>query len=87
MTSARFTCPSCGYQTITDEWDICPVCGWEYDEFQNASPDDDNGPNRVPLRIAQRNFLRHGTAKPGLREPAPNPSESYERDSNWHPLP
>lgn len=72
--------------TITDEWDICPICGWEYDEFQNSSPDDDNGPNRISLRLAQRNFLQLGTSKPLFRDPLANPDQKYMRDLSWKPL-
>lgn len=49
-------CPCCGYNTITDTYEICDICGWEHDPVQADYPDED-GANRVSLRTAQRNFL------------------------------
>ena len=39
------TCPCCGYKTITTEFDICEICGWEHNFYQEDNSEDDGGPN------------------------------------------
>lgn len=33
-------CPCCGEYKFTDEFDICPVCGWQNDPVQYSNPND-----------------------------------------------
>ena len=77
------TCPSCGYKTITDEYDICPICGWEHDVWQLNHPDDDGGPNYVTLRDAQKNFREIGASSPKRVRYSRPPSRNDIRDQNW----
>ncbi len=57
------TCPCCEYKTIGLEHEICHVCFWQCDRYQNTHPDDAGGPNRVSLREAQRNVAEVGAKK------------------------
>jgi hypothetical protein len=59
----RYTCPCCAYPTLTerDEYEICPLCGWEDDNQDD--PDADQvwgGPNSdYSLSEARRNFAEY----------------------------
>ncbi len=52
-------CPCCGIGTVTDEYDICLVCGWENDPIQNADPDFSGGANKESMNSHRANFLKH----------------------------
>jgi len=80
------TCPCCGYVVINDECDICQICGWQYDSYQRENPDDSNGPNRVSLRQAQQNYIRHGRADDPPTVSVRMPLDEEQRDSDWRPL-
>lgn len=77
-------CPCCGYRTITEEWDICEVCGWEHDSVQSNNPDYAGGANRPSLREAQRNFERFGAKDRDC--PNHGKPDGFERDPDWRPL-
>ncbi len=51
-------CACCGFSTIENGVisDICPVCFWQKDFYQEAHIDDNGGPNLVSLREAKGNF-------------------------------
>ncbi|WP_084299380.1 CPCC family cysteine-rich protein [Dyadobacter tibetensis] len=53
-------CICCGYHSIEGISDICPVCFWQKDIFQEKYIDDDGGPNLISLRISQENFNKFG---------------------------
>ena len=78
-------CPCCGFRTIQDTHDVCPVCRWEHDPVQSDDPDFPEGANRVSLRQGQRNFVEFGACE---REQLPHAHRPhvYERDPNWRPL-
>lgn len=79
-------CPCCGYQTITSEYDICPICAWEHDEAQERDPDSEIGANAVSLREAQRNFVAIGVCRPELKPIVREPRGSDKRSPTWTPL-
>jgi hypothetical protein len=83
---SMLTCPCCGYKTISEEYDICPICFWEYDPVQQSDPDYPRGANSTSLRQAQQNYLCFGaceeSAVKSVRKPAPNDV----RDSTWRIL-
>ncbi len=63
----RYDCPCCGCRTLLnpDQYEICPVCGWEDDRFPyETDAEARDGPNRLSLREAQANYARLGVAKP-----------------------
>ncbi|GAA4386841.1 CPCC family cysteine-rich protein [Hymenobacter koreensis] len=53
----NLTCACCGYKTIGREFEICYVCWWQKDSYQEeVNPDDDDGPNYVSLKVARENY-------------------------------
>ncbi len=58
-----YECKCCGCLTIEDEYDICPVCFWEADPYQEKYPDYEGGANKVSLIQAKENYLSFGAAK------------------------
>ena len=72
----------CGYLTLTDDdpnsYEICPVCYWENDRYQNENPDDDVGANPVSLNTARANYQSFGAksekAREHVRQPLPHES-------------
>ena len=59
----KYICPCCGqaaFDEPPEKYDICPVCGFEYDPVQLADPDYAGGANRTSLRMA-RNDVRRET--------------------------
>lgn len=52
-------CPVCGKYPFSEEndFDICPVCGWENDGDQLNNPDSDVGANSVSLNDARKLYL------------------------------
>ena len=61
-----FTCRCCGKLTIEerDDHEICEVCGWEDDQYQNEHPERGGGANVVSLNEAPRNVAEFGTSDP-----------------------
>jgi rubrerythrin len=55
-TIAFITCACCGEYTIpiNSEYEICPVCGWIADPYQNAHPDSTEGKNSICLHEARK---------------------------------
>lgn len=68
-------CKCCGCLTIEEEYDICPVCFWEADHYQEKNPDYAGGANDVSLIQAKENYLRFGACEQRfidhVREPLP----------------
>jgi len=60
----KINCPCCGYLTIEEEWDVCPVCYWENvgvmpnEYWQNWA----DGANHVSLDDAKKNYLLFGAS-------------------------
>jgi hypothetical protein len=80
------TCPCCGYRVISSNFEICGICGWEYDPAQNEHPDLRGPANRVTLREAQRNYLAFGAKDELHRASVSAPTPGDERDPQWKPL-
>ena len=54
-------CQCCGYNTISSSpisFEICEICFWQNDAFQNENPNDSGGPNNISLIQAQKNFIQ-----------------------------
>lgn len=59
----RYKCRCCGYYTLigTEEdiaWDICPVCFWENDVF-DENPEMYSGVNHMTLEQGRENFKKY----------------------------
>ena len=50
------SCACCGFLTIHQIKQTCPVCYWEEDSYQESQIDDSGGPNLICLREAKENF-------------------------------
>ena len=61
---ARTPCMCCGHLTIQEEYDICPVCGWEADGVQEADTTFAGGANEPSLEEARLNYGRFGSSNP-----------------------
>lgn len=53
-------CACCGELTVDEEYDICPVCGWEKDHVQERFVGFRGGANRLCLAEARENFRLYG---------------------------
>jgi hypothetical protein len=62
LSTNKKSCACCGYFTITEIKQTCPVCFWEEDSYQEFHEDDDAGPNRVSLRLAKENYKQIGAS-------------------------
>lgn len=58
-------CPVCGQHKFdfNDEFEICPVCGWEDDAVQRAEPDYPEGANGMSLNEYKRRAIAVGRIK------------------------
>ena len=53
-------CPVCGKFEFEGHasYDICEVCGWEDDGFQERHPDEDGGANHMSLNQAREAYAK-----------------------------
>lgn len=73
-------CTCCGYKTLEDDegsYDICPICFWEDDPYQNAHVYEAGGANTVSLIEAQKNYMDFGACE---RRVIPYTREPYNHD-------
>lgn len=58
----KYVCKCCGCAVMdsTDEYDICPVCFWERDFYQEKNPDYESGANSISLEQARKNYAECG---------------------------
>ena len=54
----KHACACCGYFTITEIFETCPVCCWEESFYQEEQIDDNGGPNTITLRESRENFKK-----------------------------
>jgi hypothetical protein len=85
----KYTCPCCGYMTLSDppgHFDICPICYWEDDNIQRDDPDYWGGANDLSLRDAQKNFAAFGAKDKRYIDVVRKPMEDEVFDPTWKPL-
>jgi len=56
-------CACCGFSTISEIKETCPICFWEEDFYQEEHLNDAGGPNHVSLREAKENFKAFGACE------------------------
>lgn len=55
----KYQCACCLCYTIFREFDICPVCYWEANWYQEEHDIlDDAGPNRVSIIDGRKNYIK-----------------------------
>ncbi len=56
----KIKCNCCENYTIEGLFDICPVCFWQKDDYQERHIEDDAGPNYLSLNRAIINYKTCG---------------------------
>ena len=57
----KLKCPCCGYLTIQEDFDVCPVCYWEHDPVQESDEKSYMGANNnTCLLYARLTYLFFG---------------------------
>ncbi|RZJ24786.1 MAG: hydrolase [Brevundimonas sp.] len=82
------TCACCGYRTLLEgagSYETCPVCWWEDDPVQMASPLLRGGANTVSLAEAQLYFISAGVSDPRFTAHVRPPADDAA-DPAWRPL-
>lgn len=46
-------CPVCGQTELVDDGDVCDVCKWFHDRYQEEFPDEEDCENRMSLNQAR----------------------------------
>ncbi|MGN1134738.1 MAG: CPCC family cysteine-rich protein [Oscillospiraceae bacterium] len=71
----KYVCKCCGNAAMNsaDEYDICPVCFWERDLYQEREPDAAGGANKVSLNEAKRNYAEFGACEKRFAEKVRKP--------------
>ena len=89
MTAPRYTCPCCGFRTLTGpgNYDLCPVCFWEDDGMHDNDAASVEGPNGITLAEGQRLYQRYGSSALHCLSKARPPATEEPRDPDWQPQP
>ena len=88
MTKTLYTCPCCGYRTLSDSpgsYEICHVCFWEDDQIQVLDPWFAGGANKPSLVEAQKNFARIGACDENGKTFVKGILPGDEKDPEWRP--
>jgi len=68
----KYKCPCCGHYTFDEPtgntYDICPVCFWEDDGWQQDDPEKAGGANKVSLNQAKKNYRAFGACAPEMKQ-------------------
>ena len=75
MEMGKSKCACCFYYTVEGISDICPVCYWQKDFYQEEHIDDDSGPNATSLRESRENYKKYGVMDLEFREHVRPPLE------------
>jgi len=78
-------CKCCGYNTISPSqisFEICEICFWQNDAFQNENPNDSGGPNSISLNQARKNFIQFGACEFDMIVLVRKPYDSEFRSDN-----
>lgn len=61
----KIKCACCGFLILNGNVisDICPVCFWQTDFYQEKHIDDSGGPNLISLLQARENFKSFGAVE------------------------
>jgi Cysteine-rich CPCC len=90
MAEPRYTCPCCGFRTLSrgpGDYDLCPVCFWEDDGMHGDDAASRQGPNGMALAEGQRLYRRYGASALHCLSKARPPAVNEPRDPDWQPQP
>jgi len=82
----NFTCPCCGYRTLSGfpgSYEICDVCFWEDDPVQLLDPGYAGGANRLSLIECQANYASLGGTEDRFVSHVRPPLGNEDRDPEW----
>ena len=82
MENKNKKCACCGFLTLEGMFDICPVCYWQKDFFQEEHIDDNGGPNLVSLREAKENFKKYSAIERRFKEVVRLPTDAEKSINN-----
>ena len=89
MSKPGFTCPCCGYQTLSEppgSYEICTVCYWEDDLVQLLDPAYSGGANSLSLIECQKNYSLLGACEDRFLKSVRAPDKDEVRDKEWRPV-
>jgi hypothetical protein len=66
--------------------DICPICFWQDDAGSLRYASVADGPNKVSLIEAQRNFAACGGSEPRFLAQVRAPAAADQREPGWRPI-
>ncbi|MDH6365273.1 hypothetical protein M2139_002298 [Enterococcus sp. PF1-24] len=62
QNNENIPCPCCGYLTVKEKYDICPLCFWEMDPVAEKYPNEIIGANQLSLQQAREDFQKRQRA-------------------------
>ena len=89
MKKNRYTCPCCGYITLSEwpgSYGICHVCFWEDDPVQILDPWFEGGANRPSLLQAQAAYVTFGAMEQRFLANVKGVLPGDVRDPQWRPV-
>jgi hypothetical protein len=84
-----YACVCCGYLNIREPLEgheICKICFWQDDIFDLVFADKLCSVNRVPLVVAQRNFINFGASEREMRSFTVVPQTDNRKDVSWRTI-
>ena len=72
-------CACCGFLTVTEEHEVCPVCFWEEDKVQNADVLYEGGANEMNLKTARENYRKYGAVSEKYIDKVRKPKKEEEK--------
>ncbi|OTG90222.1 CPCC family cysteine-rich protein [Acinetobacter sp. ANC 3832] len=81
----NYTCICCEHFTRDEphsgfDYEICPICFWEDDSVQNASPNSYSGANAVSLNEAKMNYQKFGVSELRFLQSVRKPNNLQKND-------
>lgn len=89
MMESSYTCPCCGYITLSERpgsYDICHVCFWEDDPVQILDPWFEGGANKPSLVQAQATYATCGAMELRFVANVQGVLSNDVRDPQWRPV-
>jgi hypothetical protein len=90
MADRKYQCNCCGFRTLTvsNGYEICPVCFWEDDPVQNEDLQYSGGANSLSLEETRHNYIEMGASqreflnrvRPPTLEEMPIPLAGLDKD-------